>query len=238
MAASKDELINVARKTLPLRHLAAASEVRLVLCDGEPAADLKRLDGYGQMIAVGRRRLPVADRLFNGSVSRHLVASADRPVVIVPDSGSPLRHRGPIVVGVSASQVASTAVSWAARRAVRRNQELILVCSVADQRTGEKGGARELHGGRHREESTVLLDRAASLARKGGGPALRLRQESRSGPAESTLIEACTDASLLVLGKDRVTWPHHRVGFVADHVLRAAELPIAVIPAETVVSSP
>jgi nucleotide-binding universal stress UspA family protein len=155
---------------------------------------------------------------------------------VVPDSRLPLREFGPIVVGVSESPIASAAV--ASRRAVRRNVELLLINAYpAEPILRADAGTEETRGGHGSlEASALLLDRAASLAREIGGPSLRIRQQSRPGTAETTLLEACEDGSLLVLGRHRRSWPGHRVGYLADYVLRHAELPIAVIPDQATVT--
>ena len=229
LSPERAALVQTARTTLPL---ATISGSRLILCDGDAATDLEHLAPYGQMMVVGRRRIPVGERLFNGSVSRHLVAAAEHPVVVVPDSHSPVRDRGPIVVAVSASHVASSAVRWAALRAARQNEELILIHAELATPRSHAEHSKAAHGSS--ESSTAMLERAASLAREVGGSTLRISREARSTTAESAILDACENSSLLVLGKHRVSWPGHRVGFIADYVLRHAELPIAVIPENAV----
>ena len=240
LAPSQATLIDTAQTTLPDIDPVTVAGLRLVLCDGEPAGDLERLAAYGQMMVVGRRRIPLTQRLFNGSVSRHLVAAADRPVVVVPDSHAPIKELGPIVVGVSESRAASAAVEWASRRAVRRNEELLLInVYPAEAVIRTDVGTDETVSGRGSfAASALLLDRAAALARETAGPSLLIRRQSVPGTAERALLEACAHGALLVLGRHRRSWPGHRVGYIADFVLRHAELPIAVIPDQARPESP
>jgi nucleotide-binding universal stress UspA family protein len=192
------------------------------------------------MMVVGRRRIPVTQRLFNGSVSCHLVAAADRPVVVVPDSHSPINELGPIVVGVSESRAALAAVEWASRRAVRRNGELLLVNAYPAEATicTDVGTDETISSRGSLAVSALLLDRAASLARETAGPSLLTRRLSVPGTAERALLEACAHGALLVLGRHRRSWPGHRVGYIVGFVMRHAELPIAVIPDQAKPESP
>jgi hypothetical protein len=73
LAPSRAALVCTAQTTLPEIRPVSGAGLRLILCDGEPAGDLERVAAYGQMMVVGRRQIPVSERLFNGSVSRHLV---------------------------------------------------------------------------------------------------------------------------------------------------------------------
>ncbi len=111
---------------------------------------------------------------------------------------------GRLVVGVDGSQTATLAVRWAAREAKLRGAALELVSAWEIPVTGVGFGygfapiPDEMVKGLQ-QAAEELLARAAEVART-EAPEAPIETHVSEGPAASALLEASTDAEMLVVG--------------------------------------
>ena len=134
-----------------------------------------------------------------------------------------LTHR--IVVGYDGSEPACQAVRWAAAEAARRDAELI-VLHVLDGGVLVLGAA---HDAVARSEGRRLAAAGAALA-VAAAPGLRAVPQTRTGSVAARLIEAASDADLLVIGSHgHSPSVAGRLGTVAAMVAGHAPCPFVVV---------
>lgn len=130
-----------------------------------------------------------------------------------------------IIVGVTAAPVAARAVAWAARRAadLRQQVELIAVVGGAVGAVGEDRVAELARRG----AQSLLDEHAAEVRAAGADVSTRVER----GNPVAVLVDASTDAAMLVLGSDY----HGREGGPARgargiRTTAAAHCPVTVVP--------
>ncbi|NNG19366.1 universal stress protein [Naumannella sp. ID2617S] len=96
---------------------------------GNPAAVLTRLSEHAQLIVVGRRAMSGLERLFVGSTSVGVAASAHCPVIMVSAASHKPRtgDLGVVGVGVDAEDRCTDALQFAYAEAARRGARLEVV---------------------------------------------------------------------------------------------------------------
>lgn len=129
--------------------------------------------------------------------------------------------QGRIVVAYDGSPDAQTALTWAVRTAIRTEQPVVAVVATA---TDDLMPQRSLLWGEHLEQVRASADEIL-------GEALlpNTAVELRPGPAVPVLLEAASDAALLVVGSRG----HGQVagtlsGSVSQHLARHAPCPVVV----------
>lgn len=190
-------------------------------------------------IVLGWRGHGPVRRLLAGSVSREVVARADRPVLIAPTAANDVRR---VVVGFDASARARVAVRLLARLAPPRGGRVVLVSVVepfqllpsarripASIRTTLRREAAKLNRSRIRLAQR-RADAAISLLKDAGW---RARSDVRFGAPLESLLRAGSDhkADVLVVGA-RATSGLRRalLGSVASGVLNHSRVPVLVVP--------
>ncbi|TLQ47505.1 universal stress protein [Streptomyces marianii] len=199
----------------------------------DPATALLGKGRNAFALVVGRRGLGDLAGLLLGSVSLAVAARADCPVVVV--RGRP-EHRGvrfrSVVVGVEDGEGSGTAVEFAMREAHVRRCRLVAVHAwsvpfggLADPPPPAGYGVRT-----PRRPPAQVLDDALN------GPVERYANASVSrrvveGPARQALLEAASEADLLVVGaRRRRGHLGLQLGLINHALLHHAPCPIAVVP--------
>lgn len=190
-------------------------------------------------IVLGRRGHGPIRRLLAGSVSREVVARAERPVLVAPAAAGDVRR---VIVGFDGSARARVAVRLLARLAPPRGGRVVLVSVVepfqllpsarripASIRTTLRREAAKLNRSRVRLAQRKA-DAAVSLLRDAGW---RARSDVRFGTPLESLLRAGSDhkADVLVVGA-RTTSGLRRalLGSVAAGVLNHSRIPVLVVP--------
>jgi nucleotide-binding universal stress UspA family protein len=219
--------LETAAEEMRTRH--PGLRVQPELLEEAPTEGLLRMAADGaSLLVTGRRGLNPFMTVLLGSVSEGVVAHTPVPAVLVPAEGVPARN-GPLVLGVAPGQ--DEPVEFAFAEAELRGVPLAVVRTwmypqaipgfiavpPQDQAERETEEARELEG-------LLAPGRAAH-------PDVTVSVQVSLGPAEEAIVNASTDASLVVVGAHR---KHTRfglpVGRVPRRVVHLAHAPVAVVP--------
>jgi nucleotide-binding universal stress UspA family protein len=170
---------------------------------------------------------PLPERL--SPLVRRLLHESPSPVVVVHER--PGRRTGRVVVGVCGTAASQRALRWAAEEARLRAAELVVVhawqvhpTSVADVFLP----ARAVPG-----QQGPAVDRLRGWVSETLGPAgaAEVRLQAEHGGTLDGLLDAATDADLLVLGRSAHGALHRLVlGAVGDDVSGLARCAVAVVP--------
>ncbi|WP_225101636.1 universal stress protein [Streptomyces sp. CoH27] len=199
----------------------------------DPASALVGKGRNAFALVLGSRGLGDLAGMLLGSVSLAVAARADCPVVVVRGAAEHRDGRfGSVVVGVEDGEGSGTAVQFAFREAQVRRCRLVAVHAwstpfgAPTRPPPPVWYALEAH---RRPPAQVLDDALSDVAeRYGDAPVSRRVVE---GPARQALLEAASDADLLVVGAHRRHG--HRglqLGLINHAVLHHAPCPIAVVP--------
>ena len=183
-------------------------------------------------LVLGSRGLGDLAELLLGSVSLTVAARADCPVVVVRGAAE---HRdagfGSIVVGVEEEKSSGTAVQFALREAHVRRCRLVAVHAWsapfgAIATPQAPSWPLEAH---RRAPAQVLDDALLGTAEKYRDALVSRR--AIEGPARQALLEAASEADLLVVGaRRRLGHPGLQLGLINHAVLHHAPCPVAVVP--------
>ncbi|MFE9644485.1 universal stress protein [Streptomyces sp. NPDC006365] len=185
-------------------------------------------------LVLGSRGFGDLAGMLLGSVSLAVSARADCPVVVVRGAAEHRDARfGSVVVGVEEGEGSGTAVQFAFREAHVRHCRLVAVhawsAPFAAFTTPQASSGYALEAHRRRPPAQVLDD-----ALHGASERYRDAPVSRrviEGPARQALLEAASEADLLVVGaRRRQGHLGLQLGLINHAVLHHAPCPIAVVP--------
>lgn len=179
--------------------------------------------GDAELIVVGSHGKGALSAVFLGSVAHSVAHHATCPVLLVPAGDRAVSGR--IVVGTDGSTESQAAVEWAYTEASLRGAALTLV------HTWDYPYVEILEGVQQMEsQAKVLLSQVRdSLPADSAVPV-----ESRliQGPAAACLIDAASDADLLVVGaRGRGPVRSILLGSTSSYAMHHARSPIAVVRA-------
>ncbi len=184
------------------------------------------------LLVVGARGLGGFKELLLGSVSQRCLHEAACPVAIVRTTGAEeFQAHGRIVAGVDGSTDGQAALRWAAQEAVHRAAVLRVVHAAqpafVDVPLPDSVRAVDVI---HKEANAVLEQ---SIARAVLPASVDLEVVPATGSPAKALLDACTDADLIVLGRAGRTLLRGRVlGSVATQVSHHARIPAVYINAD------
>ncbi|SCF32686.1 universal stress protein [Micromonospora mirobrigensis] len=198
------------------------------LCDGGPTAVLVRESRDAALLVLGHRGLGGFAELLIGSVTVHVTAHADCPVLVVRGEA---RADGPVVVGVDGSALSTEALGFAFAEAAQRDTRLVAVHAWLYPTAVGPGDIvpmvydpQELRA----EEERVLAESLAGFAER--YPQVPVRTKLVAAPAARALVEESTDAQLTVLGAHgRGGLAGTLLGSVSHALLHHARSPLAIV---------
>lgn len=175
------------------RQLGADVPVSVTLAEGCPPDVLAERSSGCNLLVVGTHKTGfIYGRAF-GSQFLALAWRAHCDIAFIPDQRGHDRHG--VVAGIEKSSTGDAIIRCAAAEAVRSSEELLLVASRtpgADAPRGENAMA---------QRAEMVAD-ALALARS-AEPQVRVRSTSADRPSPEALVEASTNAALLVIGRRR-----------------------------------
>jgi nucleotide-binding universal stress UspA family protein len=207
------------RAQAPALRVVGATEVTspsraLVDASAEAAVVVLGSRGYGRVVGA-----------LLGSVAFTVAARARCPVTVVKDETAP-RRLGPehrVVVGTDGSPGATAAVDFAADRALATSAPLAIITCT---------GGHQVEDVDERQLRASAEDIAGSAADRLfiTHPSLSVTTEVRDCPAEVSLVDASTDAGLVVVGtRGRGTFEGMLLGSVSHAVIHGARSSVAVV---------
>jgi nucleotide-binding universal stress UspA family protein len=225
----------------------------LQFASGNPGRVLVQQAKDAQVLVVGTREHVGLGRLVSGSVSHFCLSHAVCPVIAVPPPASDRRaevadagaldiasetgqavlneaetpSRTLVVAGVDASAESLAAAHYAAKAAEMRGVDLLLLHAYASPSTqaDDKGIAKSAA---QTSAEKLLATVAAQLIVP---PQLQSHTRAEPGDRLAVLKASAHQATLLVLGRDRVSWGERLfMGAVASQLVSHLACPLVVVP--------
>jgi nucleotide-binding universal stress UspA family protein len=196
-------------------------EVRPLLAAGPPARALCERSTDATMVVVGSRGHGGLTGLPLGSVGLQVAGHAAGAVTVVRGHVRPVPgHRpGPVVVGVDGSGASQAAAAFAFEEAALRGVPLLAVCALADSAAVLGAGPRL------QADFEQVLGKCAA-----DHPEVTVRPVLAQGTPRSALLEAASQAQLLVVGaRGRGGLRGMVLGSVSLTILHYALCPVSVI---------
>jgi nucleotide-binding universal stress UspA family protein len=203
-----------------------------VLHRGAPVPVLVRAAKEARLVVLEHRHLSRLARLVNRTIAGGVAAHTRVPVVAVPTGWKPSGGDPVVVVGVDVPERSSAVLAAATAQARVRGASLRVVhaWSLPDPYDGLRISPEEQQRwtDRSRAEICSALDALGDLE-----VAIEADVRVRRGGAVEALMEATTDAELLVIGRhDPVLPVGSHIGGVARAVLREATCPVLLAAPE------
>jgi nucleotide-binding universal stress UspA family protein len=226
------DVLTTAEKHLANRH--GISRVTTNLLSGRAANALTDTSQHADALVIGSNRTNAAVGAVHGTLALRLAARTLCQLVVVPSDWEP--HPGLIVVGVDDDESSIAAVEAAAHEAQRNTSDLLLVhawslaapFSLLDGLLTTSYPSLEAL---HRQRLEQMVARAAEIT-----PRSHISQLLKFGSAEAVLADASDGAQVLFVGTHRRGVLRDLIlGSVSHDVLRAAQCPVIVVPALTLV---
>jgi nucleotide-binding universal stress UspA family protein len=208
-----------ALKTHPRLRVVGATELT------SPSRALVEASTHADLVVLGSRGHGRIMGTLLGSVSFAVASRAGCPVVVVKDEAAtrsvdPAHH---VVVGTDGSDESAAAVRFAASRAAAGAAPLeVVTCTGGHQVPGVD--EQQLRASAQR-----IAEAAAEQARA-THPGLPVSRRVEDCPPEVTLVDASTDAGLVVVGsRGRGVFEGLLLGSVSHAVIHGATCPVAVV---------
>ncbi|UQA97605.1 universal stress protein [Streptomyces halobius] len=226
-------IVHDARAELQRRHPGLSVIVDLVA--EEPATALLRAAVESQLLVLGSRGLETVESFFLGDVSTHVVARAERPVVLVRagmhDVGPTPARAGSVVTGLGLRGPCDPVLDFAFTTAAQRDVPLKAVHGRALPVQAfvpwgvDPGVSKEMD-----EEARKELGEALRPWRE-RFPGVPVTETVRLESPARAIVAAAEGCDLLVVGRRRRrTGLTSRIGPVANAAVHHAPCPVAVVP--------
>ncbi|MER5599722.1 universal stress protein [Streptomyces sp. NPDC002265] len=226
-----------------LRH--PGVEVHTEQVSGQPGAALAEVAGNAELLVLGSRGLGGIGGFMVGSVGLSVVARADCPVVLVraleaaadehemdpagiPSAASPFR---PVVLGLDVEHPDETLIGFAFDAARLRDTSLRVVHSWNPPAYYAYGPSADpaLHEALAHTDAEALAEVLRPWRTK--YPDVEVVEESRYGSAVVHLLDAASEASLVVVGRRHRRSPFGaHIGHVTHAAMHHCTVPVAVVP--------
>ncbi|WP_406066880.1 universal stress protein [Streptomyces sp. NBC_01077] len=193
-----------------------------------PADVLLAAASQAELLVVGSHGLGSVRGFIVGSVGQEVVAEAERPVVLVrpgyekdTSGASDGKSRRKVVLGLDVNEVKDELLQFAFDFAGRHRVPLEIVHTWHASFV-------------HHATAAAKDDMAAALSSavrpfRDRFPSTEVTEVSAPGRAAEHLIEAASDARLVVVGRRRAARGAH-IGSVTHAVIHHASCPVAVVP--------
>lgn len=208
-----------------------ASDVRFesLLGRGTRVTELSAAAAAGDLMVIGRETRRGAERLVAGTTTAGVVARAAVPVVVVPADWRE-SERGRIVVGIKSIAPDGELLARAYAMASERHAVLRLVHAAEVPELAAEIGVADSYAGEAVSSGRQMLEAAARDWRD-AFPDVEVETSAVEGPPAEVLVDAATDADLLMLARPHRDLRHPvRLGRTPRAVLGASDTPVEVVP--------
>jgi nucleotide-binding universal stress UspA family protein len=204
-----DAAMENVRTTAPQIHVSTAP-----LTGAVPSA-LAGFVGSHDLLVIGTGKTGFLHGRVLGSRSVQIAIAAGCTVAVVPEVD--LRFRRGVVAGIDRHETGPSVARWAAREALARGEELMLLQAISESASRLTSADR----------AALALTDAAERARK-ECPQLTIRSRvSTRSPAEA-LLDSARDKALLVLGPGSLDPSRSPIGSVLHEVLLNVNAPVLI----------
>ncbi|MFE7514036.1 universal stress protein [Streptomyces sp. NPDC057540] len=192
-----------------------------------PVSVLLAAAAEAELLVVGSHGLGSVRGFLIGSVGQEVIAEAARPVVLVrpgseKDGPASVRNApGKVVLGLDVNEAKDELLHFAFDFAGRHDVPLEIVHTWHDSFVHHAGAAAK------QERAAALADAVRPFRER--FPATEVAEVSAPGRAAEHLIDAASDARLVVVGRRRAARGAH-IGSVTHAVIHHASCPVAVVP--------
>lgn len=211
-----------------LGHGFEASRMTGKVVMGNPAAVLARLSADSDLLVVGRRAVGGLERMFVGSTSVTLAATAKCPMVTISAAANPEETgpRGVVAVGVSAT-MPPAALDWAFLEAETRSVVLRALHVVAPEprAVAEAAADPAAHRSQRLERATKEVE-AVLAPYRARHPEVDVEVDVSDGVPVTELVARSGSFSLLVLGIRPTALAGVALGGVVRGVMAHAHCPV------------
>lgn len=213
------------------REAAPDLEVTRETVVADPAAALVAASRTADLVVVDAGGLGRASGILLGSTSRAVAAHAGCPVLLTPHAGD-WSTRGPVVVGVDASEHSVPAVAWAFAEASARGTALLAVHTWWWEEPDPFLSGRDWEGAWRDVAETQRLEVAEMLAGwQEKYPDVQVSTTLVRGHAATVLAEESRDGQLLVVGsRGRGGFTGLLLGSVSASLITHTRCPLTVVP--------
>lgn len=197
------------------------ADAEFTVSDGVATEVLSRASAGAQMLVLGADDVPWYDRLIRTKVAGHLAMHARCPVVIVPEVAYPNSMEGDVVVTIDGDTSADGPLRFAFEQADAR-----------------QGVLHVLHAVPPATLPSDVADLRANMSEVLAGwcevfPDVQVMDAFAVGDPKDVVARATSGAELVVVGRPRArVMPFAISRPLALDVLRAANCPVAVVPAD------
>jgi nucleotide-binding universal stress UspA family protein len=188
---------------------------------------------HAVMLVLGCRGVGGFEELLLGSVSSQVAAHAGSPVIVARprQNGSAPAADAPIVVGVDGSPANAAAVLFAFEEADLHGRDLVALQCWAPSAGLLQDYSVEDVAADETVAAATLMTALAEPRRQHPGVHV-IERSLRHGFAESAMVEASADASLIVVGsRGRGGFTGLLLGSVSQALLHHGHCPVAVVKA-------
>lgn len=199
---------------------------------GHPVDVLLGRSAGAALVVVSTRERGRFRRAIGGSVAQALAAHATVPVAVIRP-GAAEERGGPVVAGVDGSANSRPAIGAAFDAAASRGVELIALHAWHDDLTldvDERGlvGADVGDDALREIERALVSEELAGWSEK--YPDVKVRPVVRKGDPVTFLLDACADASLVVVGsRGRGGFKGALLGSTSLELIMHADAPVMVV---------
>ncbi|WP_426368634.1 universal stress protein [Streptomyces sp. E-08] len=185
-----------------------------------PVSVLLAAAAEAELLVVGSHGLGSVRGFIVGSVGQEVIAATERPVVLVRP-GYEKDSRPKVVLGLDVTEAGDELLNFAFDFAGRHRVPLDIVHTWHDSFVHHAGAATK-------DEKAAALAAAVRPFRE-RFPATEVTEVSAPGRPAEHLIEAASDARLVVVGRRRAARGAH-IGSTTHAVIHHASCPVAVVP--------
>lgn len=209
-----------------------ADRVSSTVLMGNPAAVLARLSADADLLVVGRRAVGGLERMFVGSTSVTLAATAKCRMITISAASNPEQTGGRGVVAVGTEDVGQSAraLEWGFHEARVRKAVLRVVHVVAPEPRGLLDTLEDpdLHRKERVLRSTEELERVLLPLRE-SHPGVEVELDVSYGIAVSELVARTAEVDLLILGVRPTALAGLALGGVVRGVMAHAQCPVGTV---------
>lgn len=198
-----------------VRTTAAETPVSAATLAGPVPAALAGFVGAHDLLVIGTGKTGFLHGRVHGSRSVQIAIAAACTVAVVPEVD--LRFRRGVVAGIDRHETGPSVARWAAREAVARGEELLLLQAIPESASRMSSV----------ERAALALTDAAEKARE-ECPQLTIRSRVSTRPPAEALLDSSRDKALLVLGPGSLDPLRSAIGSVLHDVLLNVNAPVLI----------